>query len=75
MKPLNTLPIEMFLDKARIAANSNQKTITLDQKDYKALADSISSAMARLSGLLDQELSKKNSETPVTSLNMDGGCF
>ena len=37
MSNLNTLPIEMFLDKARIATKSNQKNLILDIKEVQAL--------------------------------------
>ena len=72
MKPLNTLPIEDFLDKARIARKGNQKTLTLTAKEYTDLFDSIASAMTRLSGALDQTAAVS---TDVVEVKMDGGKF
>ena len=72
MKPLNTLPIEDFLDKARIARKGNQKTLTLTAKEYTDLFDSIASAMTRLSGALDQTTA---GSADVVEVKMDGGKF
>jgi hypothetical protein len=74
MKQLNTLPIEDFLDKARIARKSNQKSLTLTPKEFTDLADSISLVMTRLSGNLDQALGE-NQVPNVITVKMDGGKF
>ena len=50
MKQLNTLPIEDFLEKARIAIKTNQKNITLSLKEVTDLQNSLSSVMTRLAG-------------------------
>jgi hypothetical protein len=74
MTYLNTLPIEMFLEKARIAVKSNQKSLNLDIKEVQALYDSLATTMTRLAG----------SEKPVVistpvqesmQVKMDGGRF
>jgi hypothetical protein len=70
MKQLNTLPIEDFLDKTRIAIKSNQKLVTLTIKEATDLQNSLSIVMTRLAG-----------ETPaaqqpeVIQVKMDGGRF
>ena len=77
MKQINTLPIENYLEKARIANKSGQKTVVLDIKDAVALADSLAVVMTRLSGKLEDiitELSKPKEEE-VISVSMDGGGF
>lgn len=72
MKPLNTVPIEIFLDKARIAARSNQKSLSLDIKEVVSLSDAIVSMMAKLLG-------KSTNNTPTKldniTVNADGGRF
>lgn len=74
MKQLNTLPIEDFLDKARIARKTNQKTIILTIKEVNDLYDSLSVVMTRLSGEMDQILT--NTQQPGTiEVKMDGGKF
>ena len=41
MKQLNTIPIENYLDKARIAAKSGQRVVTLDILEATELANSL----------------------------------
>lgn len=74
MKQLNTLPIEDFLEKTRIAIKSNQKSVTLTIKEATDLQNSLSVVMTRLSGEMDQILS--NSSQPSTfEVKVDGGKF
>jgi len=73
MKPLNTLPLEAFLEKARIARKSSQNSMTLTAKEYTDLSDSIATIMTRLAGELDQIASNTTNEATVIS--MDGGTF
>ena len=75
MKPINTLPIEDFIDKARIATKSNQKAITLDIREVSALSDSLAVVMTRLAGILDAQLQFNQDAPAVLSVNMDGGGF
>lgn len=70
MKPLNTYPIEDFLEKAKIAVKTNQKNLTLSQKEVSDLAASISAVLARAVGQTDN---RSSSETIV--VKMDGGRF
>ena len=74
MKHLNTLPIEDFLDKARIARKSNQRSLILSAKEFTDLADSISLAMTRLSGNLDQSLAENQIPDKI-EIRVDGGKF
>lgn len=75
MRQLNTLPIEDFLDKARIAIKSNQKTVTLSIKEVTDLQNSLSIVMTRLSGELDNLVSNATPQSDVVSVKMDGGSF
>jgi hypothetical protein len=75
MKPLNTIPIEDFLNKARIAVKSNQKQVILDIKETQALHDSLAVVMTRLSGELDQLISSAQPASNTTQIKMDGGNF
>jgi hypothetical protein len=73
MKQLNTLPIESFLEKARIAIRSNQRNLTLTIDEVTNLQNSLSVVMTRLTGEIDQILaSGQNSNTDV---KIDGGSF
>jgi hypothetical protein len=71
-KSINTISIENFLDKARIANKSGQKTVVLDIKEAINLADTLALVMTRLSGKLDEELSRPQVEE-VVQVSMDGG--
>jgi hypothetical protein len=74
MKQLNTLPIEDFLDKARIARKSAQKSLTLTGKEYSDLYDSLSLVMTRLSGNLDKQMSETQFPDKI-EIKVDGGKF
>jgi hypothetical protein len=70
MKALNTLPIEDFLDKARVAIKTNQKNLTLSIKEIADLQNSLSVVMTRLAGEFSE-----NSEQEDIVIKMDGGKF
>jgi hypothetical protein len=73
MKHLNVFPIEDFLEKARIAIKTNQKSLNLSIKEVIDLHSSLASVMTRLSGQLDQTAaSNQNSKVEI---KMDGGKF
>ena len=74
MKQLNTLPIEDYLEKARIAIKSNQKSITLTIKEATDLQNSLSIVMTRLVGNLEQKMSE-NQFTDKIEIKVDGGKF
>ena len=65
---MNTLPIEEFLNKTRIAIKTNQKSVTLTIKEATDLQNSLALAMTRLSGA-----PTASEETIV--IKMDGGSF
>ena len=64
MKQLNTLPIEDFLEKTRIAIKTNQKATDLQ--------NSLAVVMTRIAGELDELATA--TQDPIT-INMDGGKF
>ena len=74
MKPLNTLPIEDFLDKARIAIKSNQKSVTLTIKEVTDLQNSLSIVMTRLAGEMDKVVAATEQSSTI-QVKMDGGNF
>lgn len=73
MKKLNTLPIEDFFEKARIAIKTNQKTVTFSLKEVIDLQNSLSVVMTRLTGELDQAILNQT-EQKIT-VKLDGGRF
>ena len=72
MQPLNTLPIEMFLDKARIARKSGQKSLNLSINDVILLEESLAVVMTRLAGDLDAIAFNLQQQGDIT-IKMDGG--
>jgi hypothetical protein len=74
MKQLNTLPIEDYLEKTRIAIKSNQKSLTLTIKEATDLQNSLSIVMTRLVGNLEQHLAE-NQFTNKIEIEVDGGKF
>lgn len=76
MKQINTLAIENYLEKARIANKSGQKTVVLDIKDAVALSDALAIVMTRLTGKLEDYLvSQQEVKEEVIQVSMDGGGF
>ena len=71
--PVNTIPIENFLQAAKVAGKTQQRELKLDAKQYKDLADSISMLLARLVELQDTRLQQPQ-EVNV-DVQMDGGNF
>lgn len=69
---LNTLPIEDFLNKARIAIKSNQKSLNLTIKEVTELQNSLSIVMTRLAGELDTAAGTVPDKIEV---KMNGGGF
>jgi hypothetical protein len=74
MKQLNTLPIEDFLNNARVAIKGNKQSMTLTIREVQSLSDSLSIVMTRLAGELDQLVSQ-NTGSDAIQIKMDGGKF
>jgi hypothetical protein len=74
-KPINTLPIESFLEKARIASRSNQKFLNMGITEVQALSDSLAQVMTRLVAIADVEKQSRSTAPATTSVNVDGGGF
>jgi hypothetical protein len=72
MKQINTLPIENYLEKARIASKTGQKTVVLDIKEATALSDSLAVVMTRLVGNLE-DFMQQPQQQEVIQVSMDGG--
>lgn len=71
-QPLNTLPIEMFLEKARIARKSNQKSLNIPIDEVMMLEDSLAVVMTRLVSDLDTAIQAVQQQDTVV-IQMDGG--
>jgi hypothetical protein len=74
MKQLNTIPVENFLEKARIAQKSGAKVINMPLDEAIALSDSLAVIMTRLTGELDKVI-QSASQNNDFEVKMDGGGF
>lgn len=72
MNSLNTLPIETFLEKARIARKSGQKSLNLSINEAIQLEESLAVVMTRLAGELDAIALSVQQSGNIT-VTMDGG--
>ncbi len=74
--PINTIPIQQFIQQVKAADLSQQKEIKLDIKTAKALAYSIAEVNAKLLEDFDMLFRKLESSTGgVVEVKMDGGSF
>jgi hypothetical protein len=69
MKQLNTLPIEDFLEKTRVAIKTNQRNLTLSIKEATDLQNSLSMVMTRLAG------NTESSPLDDIKIEVNGGQF
>jgi hypothetical protein len=75
--PINTIPIQQFIQQVKAADISNQKEIKLDIKSAKLLSYCLGELNAKLLEDYDKiliELKKNGSNGPI-ELKMDGGDF
>lgn len=72
-QPLNTLPIEDFLNKARIAIKSNKKDLTMTIKEVTDLQNSLAIVMTRLAD--ESATSIPRDEPSKIQVKMNGGSF
>lgn len=74
MEPLNTKPIEQFLNQVRAADSGNQKEIRTDIATAKILAHTLGLVMTRMHGELEKlVIQNKNSDEAVISVKLDPG--
>ena len=71
-QPINTMPIQQFLNQVKTADASKAKEIKMTTEQAKSLAFTLGIVIARLNGDLEQLLQKSNNEE-VIKISMDGG--
>ena len=73
-EPLNTAPIQMFIQQVKSADSSRARDVKLDIQEAKRLAFTLGEVMARLNGDLEELLAKNSSGADeVIQITMDGG--
>jgi|TARA_B100000497_G_C7588768_1_gene354136 hypothetical protein len=73
VKPLNTIPLQQFIDKVKIADNSKAIEVKIELKEAKNLAFTLASVMSRLHGDLEKLVDQANKTEEVVNITMDGG--
>ena len=73
-EPINTIPIQQFLQQVKAADASNSREVKLDIQNAKRLAFTLGEVMARLNGNLEELLVRQSSgDNEVITVTMDGG--
>lgn len=77
VEPLNTIPLQQFLQQVKSAENSKAKELKLSMDQAKNLAFTIGIVMSRLHGDLEKLVSerKDSSTEEVIQVNLDGSSF
>lgn len=71
--PLNTIPIQQFIQQVKSAENSKAREVKLDIEKAKNLAFTLGIVMSRLTSDLEELLKKSNNTDDVIQVTMDGG--
>ena len=75
-EPINTIPIQQFIQIVKTAEGSNQKEIRIPLTQAKALAYALGTVMANHQGRLEKLIIDNKSapdEEEVVTVTMDGG--
>lgn len=73
-EPLNTLPIQQFLQQVKQADNSRSAEVRIPLDRAKNLAYTLGMVMARLEGDLEKILADKNLDDDIEiEVRLDGG--
>jgi|TARA_R110000796_G_scaffold34926_2_gene89786 hypothetical protein len=74
IEPLNTIPLQQFLNAVKAAEQSRAREIKLDIATAKTLAFTLGAVMSRLHGDLELLVAQSNnSANEVIEVNLDGG--
>jgi len=74
VEPLNTIPLQQFLNAVKAAENSRAREVKLDIATAKNLAFTLGVVMSRLHGDLEKLVAEsKRSDNETIEINLDGG--
>lgn len=72
--PLNTTPIQQFIQQVKSADAGRAKEVKLDIQTAKRLAFTLGEVMSRLNGNLEEILAQSsNNDSEVIEVKLDGG--
>lgn len=73
-EPINTFPIQQFIQQVKSADASNQKEIRVDLQTAKNLSYCLGIVLARLAGDYEELLANSSpADEEVISISVDGG--
>jgi hypothetical protein len=76
VEPLNTMPIQQFIQQTRAADNSRAKEVKLSIDQAKSLAYTLGLVMSRLEGDLEKLVVESRSNSSETiEIKLDGSSF
>jgi hypothetical protein len=73
IEPLNTIPLQQFLQAVKAAEAGRAPNVTLDMNTAKNLAFTLGIVMSRLHGDLEQLVAQSKNSDEVIQVNLDGG--
>ena len=74
VEPLNTIPLQQFLNAVKAAENSRAREVKLDIANAKNLAFTLGIVMSRLHGDLEKLVAEsKSNDNETIEINLDGG--
>jgi hypothetical protein len=72
-EPINTAPIQQFIQQVKALENSRAKELRLTPEQAKNLAFTLGIVMSRLNGDLEKLLMSRPQTEEVIQISMDGG--
>ena len=73
VEPLNTIPLQLFIQQVKSAESSQSREIKIDIATAKNLAFTLGIVMSRLEGDLEKLVSRSSSSDEQIEINLDGG--
>ncbi len=73
VEPLNTIPLQMFIQQVKSAESSQSREIKIDIATAKNLAFTLGIVMSRLEGDLEKLVSQSSQSDEKIEINLDGG--
>ena len=73
VEPLNTIPLQQFLNAVKAAEQSRAREVKLDITTAKTLAFTLGAVMSRLHGDLELLVAQSKDQEEVIQINLDGG--
>lgn len=73
VEPLNTIPLQLFIQQVKSAESSQSREIKIDIATAKNLAFTLGIVMSRLEGDLEKLVSQSSQSDEKIEINLDGG--